>query len=142
MKQLKDLIITPYIKDYDFMKHHIPGVGKGVPSFFHYLSDEKNNPDGKLFVAYRRLENVQDAKPHVSLHKHTVDQAYVWIGNEPDLSGLTVEVFLGDEKFLVTSPRLVYIPAGVPHAHRYVSGSGHFLGILLTGGKSYNEVTI
>ena len=66
---------------------------------------------------------------------------YCWIGDFDDLSGLTVEVFIEDESFIVESPKSVLIPAGTKHAHRYVSGFGHFFGILLTLVKSYNDVT-
>lgn len=136
-----NLIIEPIQSNFGFMKHHITGVGKGVPDTLTFLSNEKNNPDGKFFVAYRRLELVDNAEPHVNLHKHTVDQMYSWIGINEDLSGLTVEVFLEDQSFIVNSPKSVLIPAGVKHAHRYVSGKGHFIGFLLTNGLSYNEVT-
>lgn len=106
-----------------------------------YLSNEEINPDGKVFVSYRRLENVEDAKAHVHPHSHTVDQMYCWIGANDDFTGLTVELSLDGEVQTVHSPASVHIPAGVVHWHRYVRGSGHFMGILLTGGKPFNEVT-
>lgn len=123
------------------MKHHITNVGQGVPNHLTYLSNDENNSEGRLFTAYRRLENVDNADAHVSLHSHTVDQMYCWIGANADLAGLIVEVQLDGKTFLIESPKSVYIPAGVIHGHRYIRGSGHFIGILITEGKSYNEVT-
>lgn len=140
-ENLERLIIEPIQSNFGFMKHHVTGIGKGVPDTLTFLSNEINNPDGKFFVAYRRLENVDNAEPHVKQHTHSVDQMYCWIGESDDLTGLTVEVFLEDQSFTVTSPKSLLIPAGTKHAHRYVSGKGHFIGILLTNGSSYNEVT-
>ncbi len=135
------LILTPTTANFGFMKHHNTGVGHGVPDELTYLSNDQNNPTGRLFAAYRRLSDVDNAEPHVNLHSHTVDQMYCWIGANEDLTGLTVEVFLDGESHIVESPKSVYIPAGVVHGHRYVKGSGHFMGILVTEGKSYNDVT-
>lgn len=135
------LILSPRKANFAFMKYHVTNVGEGVPNELTYLSDEKINPGGMIFAAYRRLGNVQDAEPHVQMHAHDVPQLYCWVGDQADLSGLKIEVFIEDESFIVESPKSVYLPAGVRHAHRYVSGSGHFMGILVTGGKSYNDVT-
>jgi 2-isopropylmalate synthase len=66
---------------------------------------------------------------------------YCWIGSREDLTGLRVEVVLDGKSTLVESPKSVYIPAGVIHSHRYVEGDGHFVGILITEGRSYNDVT-
>lgn len=133
-------IVEPRVKDYSFMKHHISGA-KGVPRSLTYLLDEQNDPQSKLFMACRRIVNVHDAAPHVDLHTHSVTQTYCWIGDNNDLRGLTVELITDETTILLDSPKTVVIPAGVRHAHRYISGSGIFIGIVETNGKSYNEVT-
>ena len=135
------LIIEPIQSHLGVLKHHVTGVGRGVPDLLTFLANEQNNPEGKVFVTYRRLEGVDSPQSHVNLHKHTVEQMYCWIGANEDLSGLTVEVFIEDQSWIVESPKSVLIPAGIKHAHRYISGTGHFFGILLTEGQSYNEVT-
>jgi hypothetical protein len=135
-------ILDPIKKAFGFMKHHVENVGQGVPNELSYLSNEVNNPEGRLFAAYRRLTSVKNAEAHVTPHKHTVDQMYCWIGSNEDLSGLQIEVLLDGRSTIVDSPKSVYIPAGVEHSHRYVSGDGHFVGILITEGRSYNDVTI
>jgi hypothetical protein len=134
-------IVTPITKAFGFMKHHVENVGQGVPNELTYLSNEINNPSGRLFAAYRRLTAVNNAESHVTPHTHTVDQMYCWIGCREDLTGLKVEVVLDGKATVVESPKSVYIPAGVTHSHRYVEGDGHFIGILITDGRSYNDVT-
>ncbi|GIW67378.1 MAG: hypothetical protein KatS3mg096_246 [Candidatus Parcubacteria bacterium] len=137
--KFKNLILTPRKELFTNMSaHHIV---KGLTPYLYKFSDNINNPKGKLFVACRVLDNVKNTKPHVSYHSHSVDQMYMWIGNKKNLKGLKVEVFLGDENYILNSPVAVYIPAGIKHSHRYIKGSGFFIGILVTNGKSYNEVT-
>lgn len=46
------------------------------------------------------------------LHKHSAPEIYIFVGDE---NAVTAEVSLGDEKYEVTSPCCVYIPAGLPH---------------------------
>ena len=137
-------IVNPITKEFGFMKHHASGVGHGVPDQLTYFLDDQLFPAGRLFVAYRRVKNADDAPAHVTQHYHTVPQTYIWIGDKADLSGLTVELVLGDEqeKVLIESPKTVVIPPKTLHSHRYVEGSGHFLGIVETNGKSYNDVTV
>lgn len=135
----EDLILYPRKEKYTNMSAHY--IVKGLTPYLYKFSDNINNPKGKLFVACRILNKVKNTKPHISYHVHTVDQMYMWIGNKKNLKGLKIEVFLGNESFKLKSPVAVYIPAGVKHSHRYISGSGYFIGILITNGKSYNEVT-
>jgi hypothetical protein len=139
-KKYENLILKVEKRKFDDMKRH-KSKGTGLTPFLYFFSDHKNNPNGKIFVSSRILKNVRNTKPHVELHKHTVDQMYMWIGSKKEMKGLKVEVFLDKENYIIESPCAVYIPAGLKHAHRYISGSGYFVGILLTNGKSYNDVT-
>jgi hypothetical protein len=140
-KKYKDLILKVRKITFSKMKSHTT-KGIGISPILYRFSDEINNPKGKIFVASRILKNVKNSKPHVKLHKHTVDQMYMWIGSKNDMRGLVIEVFLENESYILETPVAVYIPAGISHSHRYIKGSGYFVGILLTGGKSYNEVTL
>ena len=137
----RDLILDIKKRPFEELRAHKKEVTGGMNPFLYFFSDHNNNPHGKIFVASRTLENIQDAEPHVIPHTHTVDQMYMWIGSQSDMNGLDVEIFLDGESYNISSPCAVYIPAGLKHAHRYISGSGYFIGILLTDGRSYNEVT-
>ena len=140
-KQHQNLILKVEKRPFKELKRHKGEVTGGLNPFLYFFSDHKNNPKGKIFVASRILRDIKNAKPHIEFHKHTVDQMYMWIGPKKGMRGLKVEVFLDKEKYILESPCAVYIPARLKHSHRYLSGPGYFVGILITKGKSYNQVT-
>jgi 2-isopropylmalate synthase len=62
-----------------------------------------------------------------------VDSLFLFLGTREDLSGLEVEVSLGDRVFRVVSPASVFIPAGLMHSYKFVAGSGLFINHVLAG---------
>lgn len=101
--------------------------GLGVRFVF---SNHKNNPRGQIYSIIRVVKNVRMPKPHVESHAHSVDSLWMFEGNTPKLTGLKAEVNLGSHAFIVYSPASVYIPAGVTHSYRFISGSGKFINIV------------
>lgn len=103
------------------------------------FSDHENNPDGKVYTIVRVVENVDNPEQHIEDHEHPVDSLWLFEGDKPDLTGLKVEVKLGDKKFTLDSPASVYIPAGITHNYRFIRGSGRYTNIVLVEGGEYNK---
>ncbi len=118
------------------LKYHDIGPGKR-----YVFSDHRNNPSGKIYAIVRTVEDVSNEQPHVEPHVHDDDSLFLFIGDRADLTGLTVEVNTENDAYPLSSPASVYIPAGVPHAYRFVEGSGKFVNIVLAENCNYNEVT-
>ncbi|MEW6201479.1 MAG: hypothetical protein AB1546_05865 [bacterium] len=78
-------------------------------------------------------ENIQHFGRAVR-HKHSAPEIYIFIGDE---EAITAEITLGDEKYEVSSPCCVYIPAGLPHdirPIRAVAGkAAGFIPVVLAG---------
>ena len=68
------------------------------------------------------------------LHKHTADEINLILSQN---GKLVYEVQLDDEIYKVTSPVTVYIPKGIKHRARVLSGKGVFVCLILS--KSYKS---
>ncbi|MBI2908240.1 MAG: hypothetical protein HYX92_11385 [Chloroflexi bacterium] len=87
-------------------------------------------PGADIAAGYRLIEKEppKGFEPHVQLHKHDVSSVYMFLGD------LQVEVNLEGEKYIVSAPRAAYIPAGVKHTYRPISGTGYVV-VILRGAK-------
>jgi 2-isopropylmalate synthase len=103
------------------------------------FSDNRNNPGGNIYVAMRRVDKVDRPEMHVEPHQHDFESLFIFKGDNPDLTGLAVEVQLGGTWHPLASPRTVRIPPGVSHSYRFISGSGEMWNIVLTPGADYNK---
>ena len=128
------LILDVKVKSASELTKHKPG-----PSKRFVFSDHENNPDGKVYTIVRVVKNVDNPKPHIEDHKHPVDSLWLFEGDKFNLTGLKIEVKLGDKKFILDSPASVYIPAGVIHNYRFIKGSGRYTNIVLVKGGEYNK---
>ncbi|MGH7773983.1 MAG: hypothetical protein ACREQA_17305 [Candidatus Binatia bacterium] len=112
-----------------------------APGDRHVLVDSKKMPQADFYTIVR---NAFDVKPtqskYVDKHRHNCDSYHLFIGNEPDLTGLKAEVVIGDQKSVVESPAAVHVPEEIPHTYRLIGGSGKFFNIVPKG--SYNESLI
>jgi 2-isopropylmalate synthase len=89
--------------------------------------DGKLKPEAGFYTVVRSVANVQSTQAnYVDKHTHNCDTYHITIGTGPELTGLTVEFIIRDEKIIAESPVGVHIPAGTPHSQRIVGGSGHF----------------
>jgi quercetin dioxygenase-like cupin family protein len=64
------------------------------------------------------------------LHKHNADEINLIVSEN---SKLKYEIQLGDETYNVSSPSTVFIPKGVRHKAKFISGKGIFVCIILSG---------
>jgi len=64
------------------------------------------------------------------LHKHNADEINLIISEN---NKLKYEIQLDDEIYKVLSPSTVFIPKGVKHKARFLSGKGIFVCIILSG---------
>jgi hypothetical protein len=103
------------------------------------FSDHNNNPEGSIYVIMRTVENVDNPEMHIEPHKHDFESLFIFKGYNPDMSGLVVEVLLGDTWHRIESPKTVRIPPGLNHNYRFIKGSGEYWNIVLTPGAEYNK---
>lgn len=103
------------------------------PGVRHVMFDERFLPDCRQYCIVREIPRVQRPTPHVDVHIHTTDSFFLFLGHEPGLRGLQVEVVLGEVTREISSPASVFIPAGVPHTYRIISGEGIYVNHVLKG---------
>ena len=103
--------------------------------------DQRSNPNARMYVIVREVKNVKNPRMRLEIHKHSVDNLMMFVGDEPGLKGLSAEVSVGDKRFLVHSPASVYVRAGVSHTYRFVEGSGKYVNVVLAPGGDYNAIT-
>lgn len=113
--------------------------GAFVPERF-VFSDNKNNPKGKLYTMVRVIEEVKEPVKSET-RTHSVDSLLMFFGNNPDLSGLHVEVTVEGTKYELNSPASVYVKANLSQSYTLLKGSGFYEKIVLVEGGDYNSVT-
>jgi len=64
------------------------------------------------------------------LHKHNADEVNLILSEN---SKLKYEIQLDDETYKVTSPSTIFIPKGIKHKAKFISGKGIFVCIILSG---------
>lgn len=118
------------------LKHH-NDLGPGRRYVF---LDHIKIPRTTIYAIVRSASNITRNQPmYVEDHAHSVDSCFLFMGEEKDLKGLTAEIFLEDERYIVESPAAVFIPKEVRHSYRLIDGSGKYINILSHG--NYNEAT-
>ena len=119
-------------------------VKKGVKETFSKIPFHTNVPIKRLSMLSKKL--VPTSNTHVAihivdykhknlsaysfLHKHNADEINLIISES---NKLKYEIQLDDEKYKVLSPSTVFIPKGVKHKARFLSGKGIFVCIILSG---------
>ncbi|MBA4533086.1 hypothetical protein H1196_10650 [Brevibacillus halotolerans] len=120
----------PFIKGASELLFHRDGPGDRWVQLDH-RTDER----ASFYVIKRVFSHHASAsfsKSHVDTHSHHCDSAFIFWGTEPDGSGLQCEVEMEGEIRQVRSPASIFIPAGLQHTYKYVSGSGTYTNIVLT----------
>jgi hypothetical protein len=119
-------------------------IKKGVKETFSKIPFHTNVPIKRLSMLSKKL--VPTSNTHVAihivdykhkklpeysfLHKHNADEINLIISEN---NKLKYEIQLDDEKYKVLSPSTVFIPKGVKHKARFLSGKGIFVCIILSG---------
>jgi len=131
---MENLILDVVARSAEELIKHTKGPGTR-----YVFSDHRNNPEGNIYVIMRTVENVDNPEMHIEPHQHEFESLFIFKGNNPDMTGLTVEVLLGDTWHRIESPKTVRIPPGQVHNYRFVKGSGEYWNIVQTPGANYNK---
>ena len=131
---MEELILNVVARGADELVKHKKGPGTR-----YVFSDHNNNPEGNIYVIVRTVENVDHPEPHIEPHAHEYESLLIFKGTNPDMTGLEVEVLLGESWHKVLSPKAVRIPPGLSHSCRFIRGSGEYWNIVLTPGADYNR---
>lgn len=88
-------------------------------------------PVSDTHVAVHFIKDIEnmDLSKYSRAHRHDVDEINL-ILSENDI--LKYEIQLEDETYVVSSPSTIYIPKGIKHSARALSGNGLFICIILS----------
>jgi 2-isopropylmalate synthase len=125
---LDDLVIEPEVRSATELRYHRHGPGDR-----YLLIDERKLDRCGMYCIARRIPGGDPGKGHVDAHRHKVDSLFAFLGSADGLTGLRVQVTVGDEERVLDSPCSVFIPAGVRHSYRVLGGSGLYLNVVLAG---------
>ena len=131
---MEDLILDVESRSAEELIKHKPGPGTR-----YVFSDHNNNPDGTVYAILRVVSNVENPPQHVEPHRHEYESLFIFKGNNADMTGLKVEVLLGEKWYTIDSPKAVRIPPGLNHTYRFLKGSGEYWNIVITPGAEYNR---
>jgi len=95
------------------------------------MLSKKRFPSSNTHVAVHFVNgNHKKMSEYSILHKHNADEINLIVSEN---SKLKYEIQLDDETYKVTSPSTVFIPKGVRHKAKFISGNGNFVCIILSG---------
>ncbi len=128
------LFIEPFEKSATELKYHRHGPGKR-----YVMLDKRLLNESPYYFIARRFTGGNESLTlgHVDGHIHKCDSVFLFLGMEEDYKGLSVEVIVGKEKRVLQSPSTVFVPAGVHHTYRYLSGEGTYINFV--DGGDYNS---
>jgi hypothetical protein len=89
------------------------------------LIPESNTHIAVHFVNSKTKKNSDYSK----VHKHNFDELNLILSEDKKL---TYEIQMDDETYKVTSPSTVFIPKGIKHKAKIISGKGIFVCIILS----------
>ena len=123
------------------MKRYQKFIKKGVNEPLSKVPFHRNAPIKRLSMLSKKL--IPKSSTHIAvhfvnskkkipeysvLHKHSHDEINLILSEG---GKITYEIQLEDEFYKVTSPSTVFIPKGVRHKARVISGKGIFVCIIL-----------
>ncbi len=123
------------------MKRYQKFIKKGVNESLSKVPFHRNAPIKRLSMLSKKL--IPKSSTHIAvhfvnskkkipeysvLHKHSHDEINLILSER---GKITYEIQLEDEVYKVTSPSTVFIPKGVRHKARVISGKGIFVCIIL-----------
>lgn len=85
-------------------------------------------PGSNFHIAVHIISRLPKKVPeYVQYHAHNSDEINLILSENKKL---TYEVFMDNEKYIVSSPSIVYIPKEVPHKMRAIKGKGIYVCII------------
>ena len=126
------------------MNHYKKFIKKGVSEqiskipFHNYapikrlsMLTKKRFPSSNTHIAVHFVNgNHKKMSEYSMLHKHNVDEINLIISEN---SKLKYEIQLDDEVYKISSPSTIFIPKGIKHKAKFLSGKGIFVCIILSG---------
>ena len=95
------------------------------------MLSKKRLPSSNTHIAIHFVNgNNKKMSEYSMLHKHNADEINLIVSEN---SKLKYEIQMDDETYKVTSPSTVFIPKGVRHNAKFISGKGIFVCIILSG---------
>ena len=92
------------------------------------MLSKKLIPKSSTHIAVHFVNSKKKIPEYSFLHKHSHDEINLILSEG---GKITYEIQLEDEFYKVTSPSTVFIPKGVRHKARVISGKGIFVCIIL-----------
>ena len=92
------------------------------------MLSKKLIPKSSTHIAVHFVNSKKKIPEYSVLHKHSHDEINLILSEG---GKITYEIQLEDEVYKVTSPSTVFIPKGVRHKARVISGKGIFVCIIL-----------
>ncbi len=92
------------------------------------MLSKKLIPKSSTHIAVHFVNSKKKIPEYSVLHKHSHDEINLILSER---GKITYEIQLEDEVYKVTSPSTVFIPKGVRHKARVISGKGIFVCIIL-----------
>lgn len=105
----------------------VPFHGKAPIKRLSMLS-KKLIPKSSTHIAVHFVNSKKKIPEYSVLHKHSHDEINLILSER---GKITYEIQFEDEVYKVTSPSTVFIPKGVRHKARVISGKGIFVCIIL-----------
>ena len=95
------------------------------------MLSKKRFPSSNTHVAVHFVNgNHKKMSEYSMLHTHSADEINLIVSEN---SKLKYEIQLDDETYKVTSPSTIFIPKGIKHKAKFISGKGIFVWIILSG---------
>lgn len=118
----------------------VSGESEKLPVKRHILLDTGMVPETVLYQAMHEVNDLEEKPPDYQIfHSHDFVETYIFLGRDPDYSGLLAEVILESERYEVVSPASVYIPAGISHKYKMLCGSGLLIVTALRSVYTYSS---
>lgn len=128
--KFENYFVKPEVRRTDEISYH----KEQAPGLRWVFMEKSLFNEADIYLMIRSMKNIPSNQPdYVEMHSHNVNSYYVFIGNYDDFTGLKAEVNIDDEKYIVDSPMTVFIPKGVKHSIKPISGSGNFINIVSNG---------
>jgi quercetin dioxygenase-like cupin family protein len=107
----------------------IPFHGKASIKRLSMLS-KKLIPESNTHIAVHFVNSkTKKISEYSKMHKHNFDEVNLILSED---NKLIYEIEMDDEKYKVTSPSTIFIPKGVKHKAKIISGKGIFVCIILS----------
>ena len=124
MKKYQNLIKKGVSESLDKVPFH-----KKAPIKRLSMLSKKIIPESDTHVAVHFVDATKKIPEYSAIHKHDKDEINLILSED---SKLKYKIELGDESYTVTSPSTIFIPKGLSHSARAVSGKGIFVCIILS----------